>query len=56
MSAFKFSLEFCILVLDDFVVRGRGELEVTKVGKLAYFSGCILTAKLHSGPCLTFSV
>lgn len=29
MSAFKFSLEFCILVLVDFVVRGKGELEVT---------------------------
>lgn len=40
MSAFKFSLEFCILFLDDFVVRGKGELEVTKVDKLAYFSGC----------------
>lgn len=40
MSAFKFSLEFCILVLDDFVVRGKGELEVTQVDKLAYFSGC----------------
>ena len=40
MSAFKFSLEFCILVLDDFAVRGKGELEVTQVDKLAYFSGC----------------
>lgn len=29
VSAFKFSLEFCILVLDDFAVRGKGELEVT---------------------------
>ena len=40
MSAFKFSLEFCIMVLDDFAVRGKGELEVTQVDKLAYFSGC----------------
>lgn len=55
MSAFKFSLEFCILVLDDFVVRGKGELAVTEVDKLAYFSG-LLTAKMHSGPCLTFSI